>query len=251
MEVVVRWGMVEGDPDWDPRFDLRPDGRIDVVDVQIVAGEWGKRCTREPAAGSPEPLDALAATSQDRASVTGLASESAHDRATLGAAQRQGLPFALSGIDASLRLEAVPVAPRVGETVTVRVEVSEAVDLAGFEMTLAFDAARLSLLGAEAGAFLASSGRSVTTLGPELAPAGVTLGAFTLPGAEAASGDGVLALFHFQVLVEGAALVALDEALLVDSLGENGAATAEGVTVTGLPADSAAARAFIPMAARR
>ena len=248
MAVVVRWGMVEGDPDWEPRFDLRPDGRIDIVDVQIVAGEWGKRCVREPEPGTPGGPGPLSGGIPSSATLDSVRTDGSP---ALGADQRRGLPFALDGTDARLSLRASPAAPRVGETVTLHVAVGEAVDLAGFELRLAYDAARLAPLGAEAGPFLGSTGRHVTTLGPELGPGGVTLAAFTLPGAEAASGEGELATFRFQVLSEGAAAVALDEAWLVDSLGESGAAAAEGVTVEGQPSEPGAARAFIPMAARR
>lgn len=33
---------------YDVRFDLRADGRLDVVDVQLVANDWGKHCLPQP-----------------------------------------------------------------------------------------------------------------------------------------------------------------------------------------------------------
>jgi len=44
MEVANRWHMADADPDWDARYDLDGDGVITVVDIMIVAANWGATC---------------------------------------------------------------------------------------------------------------------------------------------------------------------------------------------------------------
>jgi len=44
MLVVVRWGMTEADPDWDPRYDFDGDGEITVADIMQVAAHWRETC---------------------------------------------------------------------------------------------------------------------------------------------------------------------------------------------------------------
>lgn len=44
MQVASRWKAVQGDPDYDLRYDLDSDGDIDVLDIMAVAGHWGEQC---------------------------------------------------------------------------------------------------------------------------------------------------------------------------------------------------------------
>ena len=44
MEVASRWRMTNADPGWDARYDLDGDGVITVVDIMIVAADWGESC---------------------------------------------------------------------------------------------------------------------------------------------------------------------------------------------------------------
>ncbi len=44
MEVVNQWHTTDADPDWDARYDLDGDGIITVVDIMIVAADWGATC---------------------------------------------------------------------------------------------------------------------------------------------------------------------------------------------------------------
>lgn len=39
-----QFGSREGDPDWDPLFDLNDDGRVGFADFLIFIGQWGKTC---------------------------------------------------------------------------------------------------------------------------------------------------------------------------------------------------------------
>jgi len=45
LAVAMAFGLNEGDPGWNPGYDLSGDGRIRVDDVLIVAGEFGKEWT--------------------------------------------------------------------------------------------------------------------------------------------------------------------------------------------------------------
>lgn len=42
--VAAQWGLAEGDPGYDPARDINGDGRINIVDIQLVAGKWGTTC---------------------------------------------------------------------------------------------------------------------------------------------------------------------------------------------------------------
>ena len=42
-----RFNAVVGDPLYDPVYDLKPDGVIDIFDLVIVAGQWGVTCERK------------------------------------------------------------------------------------------------------------------------------------------------------------------------------------------------------------
>ena len=44
MEVASRWHTTDADPDWDALYDLDGDGVITVVDIMIVAVNWGATC---------------------------------------------------------------------------------------------------------------------------------------------------------------------------------------------------------------
>lgn len=43
-QVASRWNTSEGDPGYDPTYDLDNDGDIDVVDIMLVAAHWGETC---------------------------------------------------------------------------------------------------------------------------------------------------------------------------------------------------------------
>jgi len=42
--VANRWHMAEANPGWDARYDLDGDGDIDIVDIMMVAADWGETC---------------------------------------------------------------------------------------------------------------------------------------------------------------------------------------------------------------
>jgi thermitase len=42
--VASRWNTAVGDPAYDPLYDINEDGRINIVDIQLVAAKWGTTC---------------------------------------------------------------------------------------------------------------------------------------------------------------------------------------------------------------
>ena len=44
MQVASRWRAKEGDPDYDPYYDLNRDGIINIVDIMMVVAHWGETC---------------------------------------------------------------------------------------------------------------------------------------------------------------------------------------------------------------
>lgn len=224
MAVVLRWGAKEGDPDYAPEFDLDSDGDIDIVDVQIEASLWGRRCDVEPEPGLPG------------------------EAATVDAARA---PWPVIGPEAPsvptgarLSLRASPLEARLGQEVTVVVNVEEAVDLAGFDLTVAYDDTRLVFVDAVLGGLIAGSERTFVALGPS-AEAGVAhLGAYSFPGAPTPSGSGELAILTFVVAGQGPAQVSA-EARLVDSTGGSGPAAGGDAAIEGMPGNGSV---FIPYA---
>ncbi|MCB0216497.1 MAG: carboxypeptidase regulatory-like domain-containing protein [Caldilineae bacterium] len=234
MAVVARWGTRVGDPDYDPTFDLDADGDIDIIDVQIEAGLWGKTCASDPAGSRP-----LGATSGVR---------DQDDRSTPTGSGFAAAPAAPAG--ASLRLEAAPAAPRVGDPVEIALIIDEAADLAGFEASLDFDPAMLRFVGGQLDDFLGSSGRTVLPLGPLETEGRVTIGGGTLPGKPAPSGSGRLATLRFEVLAAGSSPVRVAEGITVDGEQRSSVVAGTGVTVRAEPT-GATERAFVPMVLTR
>jgi len=244
MAVVVRWGSVEGDPDWDPRFDLNGDGRVNIVDVQVVAGLWGKVCTDASVGGGDRPL-AGGVSGLDRAAPSG---------------EPGVAPELAPGGTVVARVE--PAEAGVGDRVRLLVDVSGAHDLAAFELSVGYDNSVLRFEGATVGPLLGRTGRTVTALGPDddQAAGSVRFSAFSLPGAPAPSGDGLLAELSFTAVGTGSSSLALASALLVDSLGDSTEAGGANVAVSVLDAapeptavptvPSVHAEAFVPFAMR-
>jgi len=260
MAVVHRWGAVEGDPDYDPLYDMDGDGDIDIVDVQIEAGLWGRRCDDEPrpVPGEPGVLSdsALELDDGSGAQADGPLLELARDAdaGTARLALPQDLPL-LSQQDtpqrpagASVSLTASPDAPAVGDTVVVAAEITDAGEVAGFELELQFDSGLLRFLDAEIGPFLGSTGRTVMPLGPTVSEGSVSLGALSLPGSDAPSGSGRLARFTFEVIGTGDARVEVTRAIAVDALDNSTTIGGGGVTIS--VTARGAENSFVPLAVR-
>lgn len=127
----------------------------------------------------------------------------------------------------------LPEPAAAGEMITVTLVVEDAIDLAGFQVELSYDAAGLKYASAAPAAAFAGSSRQVLPLGPVRKEGAVLLGAATCPvadcdavlyeqarsGVTAAGSVIELATFSFFVRESGTHEIHLSEALLVDSSG--------------------------------
>ncbi|MBC7236142.1 MAG: hypothetical protein H5T69_09885 [Chloroflexi bacterium] len=193
MQVAVRWGAREGDPDYDPTFDLDDDGDIDIVDLALVAAAWGNTCDEAVASA----------------------------RMRVGA----GAPSALS---TGLRLEPSSAQGAIGQPLTLEVWVDEAVDLGAFEFTLRYDADKVSVSAGDValGSFIESTGRSATLMVPQIEVNGavgtLSVGAFTLgAGLPGPDGSGALAQIRFWPKAAGQAAFELSDAQVTDTAGHS------------------------------
>jgi hypothetical protein len=209
MQVATRWGSEEGDPDYDPTYDVDDDGDIDIVDVAMVAAAWGNTCTDEAPGG------ALSAQGGDRALKR---------------------PKMLS---TGLRLVPSPANGQVSQPLELEVVIDEAVDLGGFEFALQYDAARLSVDEEDVALdeFLGSTGRAPMPMEPQVTVDGgvgtVSFGAMTLgttpPGP---NGSGTLATITFTPLLAGEAGVSFANGQVTDTTGQPGESLAlQGATL--------------------
>lgn len=104
-----------------------------------------------------------------------------------------------------------------GGQFTADIVVDQVTNLGAYEFTLVFDPAVISYVGVSNGAFLGSTGRSVSCLGPYPQAGSVRLACVTL-GAEPGgpSGTGVLARARFSALAEGTSALDLTKVILAD-----------------------------------
>lgn len=149
-----------------------------------------------------------------------------------------------------MELTVQPALAEVGSTVTAHIDIVEAVDLAGFDFWLEYDAERLSFAGAELGEFLGSTSRSVFPLGPNVEDGRVGYGAFSLPGAPAPNGSGRIAVLQFEVTAPGVSTLDLGEATTVDSRQESSPAGGASTTIEGR-GTAPEIDLFVPFATRR
>jgi len=106
--------------------------------------------------------------------------------------------------------------------ITVTVEAKSASDLGGFEFKLSYPPEIVKIADpadVTIGAFLASTGRTVSPLGPSIdnTSGKVTFGGYSYGTSAGASGDGVLASIKFTVIIPGNGLLELQTATLTDS----------------------------------
>jgi hypothetical protein len=153
-------------------------------------------------------------------------------------------------LGAGLALVPEPDAAHVGQTVAVRVDIADAVDLAGFELTLGYDPTRLRFVAAELGPFLEHTGRAVMPLGPTDEDGEATFGALSFSGPPAPSGAGHIATLTFEVLSGGGARLDVVRATTVSSTGADAPASGLGVTIDTFGA-VVGEPVFVPFAGQR
>lgn len=145
--------------------------------------------------------------------------------------------FARSGIVGAAGETTVVFVPegevRAGDLITVRIEVRNASDLAGFQGTVRYDQASLRLTGATVDQDLTRSGRGILPLGPVMNEGSVALGAATCPAGDCAgqqsagaarverglSGRVQLGTLEFYSTAPGSYTLSLDGVQLVDPQG--------------------------------
>jgi hypothetical protein len=241
MAVVLHWGTVHGDADYDALYDLDGDGDVDIVDVQIEASLWGQHCPTAPVADGASNDTSRASNDTSRAADGPVTDASTTVASTTDPIVRLTGPAgsvrsgAVSGMrpqGATLALAMVAGAPpTVGQELTVAVRVQDAVDLAGFDLALAYDPAALELKGAVLGDMLAASDRTFVRLGPTAVGGAVEVGAYSFPGAAAPQGAGDLVLLTFAVRAGGPSTLHVARATTVDSIGGSMPASAPDLDV--------------------
>ncbi|MBN1919602.1 MAG: fibronectin type III domain-containing protein [Anaerolineae bacterium] len=177
------WRVRQGDVRYDVRFDINGNGEIDISDIQTVANRWKKPCT-----ATTQHSNTIAAT-----------------RTT-----------------AMLWLDPPLVTAPAGQTFTVQLSISDAVNLGAFETAFNYDPAVLEFVSATVGGFLGSTGRTVTFLPPQVDPVAgrVDLGAYTLAPPDAgADGNGVLVNVTLRALEPGSSNLTLTSAQITTPAG--------------------------------
>jgi hypothetical protein len=172
MQVASRWGAVDGDEDYDPRFDVDlveagdfcaslPSDTIDVIDIQLVAAQWGATCDgRAPLARG------------DKLAGTGLA----------------------------IRIDPEEIDASEGDLISVDLLAARASNLGAFETTLAYDADRLQIEDVALGDFLGQSGNQAVLLENPRGTGHHAVGGFSFGSGLGAQGEGTLASVTFKVL---------------------------------------------------
>jgi general secretion pathway protein D len=135
---------------------------------------------------------------------------------------------------ATIRIDPPSASAPVGGTVQLNVSILDAVDLYAYQFDVAFDAGLLSAAAVTEGTFLASAGGTLFIPGAIDNLAGsVGFIANTLLGpAAGVNGSGTLARITFGANAIGASPITLSNVLLLDSAGNDIAATVENGSVS-------------------
>lgn len=219
---IPRWAYCAGDPGYQAIYDTNlleggnycasaPDGCIDVIDIQTVAGRWHQGCS---GAGAPNLLPS---------------------RGTSGTGATLLVFPATQGIPGE-----------AGDLASIDLRIQGASALGAFETQLSFDPAVLQVTQVEPGDLLASTARTIYALPPRIDNLGgtVKLGACTTGLTPGASGDGLLARVVFEILdCNVSSEITIVSAQITDPSGETQtiASTIGGVIEvecsSGLPSD--------------
>jgi len=167
---------------YDARYDFDADGDIDVADIMQVAAAWGDVC--------------------------------------VGGPSMQVQSYALDG--PVLRLTGPAAgAIRAGDVFTVALQVEGAVDLAAYQLELAYNPTYMAVVDVSYTDLLSFGGNTVAMLGPAVDASGgrVTLAGFGYGGARGVDGNGTLALVQMRALERGSYSLDSVAAILVNQNG--------------------------------
>lgn len=141
----------------------------------------------------------------------------------------------------SVTFQPSSVTAAAGTTITLKVHIDNASNLAAFQLTLQYDAQVLRRGTISVGDFLSQTGRPVTAFDPvELVPGTVLYQALSGPSDKpGVDGSGTLASVTFAGLGEGLSLVSLPEIVLLDSAGNPTTVAGRTATLRLLPAPTA------------
>ncbi len=174
---IPRWGTCAGDPSYVATYDVNlleegnfcastPDGCINVIDIQRVAGRWHLGCETAPAPGRN------------------------------GQAERGG------GATVRISPESQVINGAVGQEFTVVLSVDDVTDLGGFEATLSYDPSVVHVLGVNRSEFPEVTGRTAYSFANDIDNdlGTVRFGACSvgLDGGAAGTGDLVEIRFEIQ-----------------------------------------------------
>ena len=137
----------------------------------------------------------------------------------------------ISATDAVLSISPSPViSPAVGERLTLNLNIVDGETVAGYQVTLQFDASALRYVGSSDGSYLPAGASFVP---PVIKTNHVELASTALTGVS--NGDGTLATVTFEVLAAKASTLTLSEPLLTDNQGNTSRPQVEKAEVTEPP----------------
>ncbi len=161
---VYRLGEIQLHP-----WDVNGDGKVNIFDLVIVGGQFGKTPPDNPAAD---------VNGDGTVNIFDLVLVGSHFGEIFGSTA--AAPVALnrtSASDVEMRMvaEVEKSAPALGDLVTIRVEANSAVKLGGVQFDLRFDTQRLSIVEATKGGWFESQGSQSYWLPPKVADGRLTL----------------------------------------------------------------------------
>ena len=181
------WNCRMGDACYELQFDTEPDGDIDVYDLQRFAAAWGINCTttqaRQPAGSTSSGIGATAV---------------------------------------GLRLAPASVQVIPGDVFSLTVQIQGATNVGAFQTDVSYDPLVVQVEGITLGAWLGSTGRTISPLGPIISNTvgRVTFGAFSFGSQAGASGSGDLATIRLRAAGVGQTRLSFERAGVSDTRGE-------------------------------
>jgi general secretion pathway protein D len=112
----------------------------------------------------------------------------------------------------SVQLSAPSVAPKVGSTFQVAVNVTGGKDLFAIPMQVQYDPSKLTLINVDAGEYLGHDGQAVALVHRDDGNGGVAISASRPPGVAGVNGGGQLCVLTFQAKAAGDSIVSVTKA---------------------------------------